>query len=549
MIQQKSLLSVGTIIRGPQNKAYTIEGVLGQGGFSSVYLVRDQLTGQHQFALKELSIPRSTEEFNLTFEAEVLMRLQHPSLPHIYEVFEDTTSNRTYLLMDYIEGMDLETLREVQANKHYPLILVIVLMSPIVEAISYLHAQTPPIVHLDIKPANIIVPTESHDTFLVDFGLAKEYIKDKTTNIFRFGTPGYAAPEQYGQGTSLQTDVYGLAATIYTLLTGSVPPDAITRSFNKQASDPLKRVDLLNPAIPAAIGKILHKALSLQPEERYASVGDFWKNFTLAAEMQAIGTTPLPVTAPLPHPAQPASALEQPIIPIPDLPDSDSPTLSRQPAAEEEQPVAPIPDHWTITPSAEQEQTHDHARPMVLPMMSLVMLLLVVIGIAATQFLSRPAHTLHTPPPTAHAQDHASSGTSSNTCITSNTRISNEAHSQAVACASPAGVTPSATSTMPTKYSSIPSPTSHASSSIALTPSTIPTAPHVSSTPSTTVPTASAINPTPSPVNQASHTTPPASTPTPTSSASPTAASTPSVVNSVLSTLRHASTPANIPSP
>src|SRR5205807_9096870 len=128
----------------------TVEDILGQGGFSSVYLVRDQLTGQHPFTLKELIAPKSQEKLNLTFEAEVLMRLHHPSLPHIYEVFEDTSCNRTYLLMDYIEGKDLGTLREEQANKRYPLILVIVLMSPIVEAISYLHSQTPPIVHRDI---------------------------------------------------------------------------------------------------------------------------------------------------------------------------------------------------------------------------------------------------------------------------------------------------------------------------------------------------------------------------------------------------------------
>ena len=369
MIQQKSLLSVGTIIRDAQDTAYVVEDILGQGGFSSVYLVRDQLTGQRLFTLKELVAPKSQKKFNLTFEAEVLMRLHHPSLPHIYEVFEDSSCNSTYLLMDYIEGKDLETLREEQANKRYPLILVIVLMSPIVEAISYLHAQTPPIVHRDIKPANIIVPTKSRDAFLVDFGLAKEYIKNKTTNIFRYGTPGYAAPEQYGQGTSLQTDVYGLAATIYTLLTGTVPPDAVTRSFNKQAGDLLKRADQHNPAVPPAIGKILNRALSLQPEKRYASVDKFWKEFTMAAEINAISgnetKTPIPQTM-----ISSLPVLEQPTTPFPTL------------------PVTPLPLQLaTVSSAALQSPVRQFRRPAMLIVLSILILLVLGMVIGSISWL------------------------------------------------------------------------------------------------------------------------------------------------------------------
>jgi serine/threonine protein kinase len=84
-------------------------------------------------------------------------------------------------------------------------------------------------VHRDIKPSNIIVPARGGEAVLVDFGLAKEYVIDNTTTLIRHGSPGYAAPEQYGSGTSPQTDIYGLAATLYTLLTGTVPIDAITR--------------------------------------------------------------------------------------------------------------------------------------------------------------------------------------------------------------------------------------------------------------------------------------------------------------------------------
>jgi serine/threonine protein kinase len=525
VIQQRSQLPVGTIIRGMQNKAYTVEGILGQGGFSSVYLVRDQFTGQHQFALKELITPKSQEKLHLTFEAEVLMRLDHPSLPHIYEVFEETSSNHTYLLMDYIKGKNLETLREEQANKRYPLIFVIVLMSPIVEAISYLHSQQPPIVHRDIKPANIIVPTESRDAFLVDFGLAKEYIKDKTTNIFRYGTPGYAAPEQYGQGTSLQTDVYGLAATIYTLLTGTVPPDAITRSFNKRASDPLKRADQLSPTIPAAIGKILTRALSLQPEKRYASVDNFWKEFIMTAEISAIGghetrdSLPQTIISPLPP-------LEPPTRP--------SPT----------QPVTPLLVQLTTTPLAAQRSPVRQSRRPALPIL-LRILILIVLGIAIGS-LSWLFLGSHNTSPTTSTRHHTSV-VSTETCIPSQTQIAS--------CSSPVASTPSTTSATSSKNHStspIATPTlaaahptlssiGHSSATTTPTPSaTNHSSPTTTPTPSTTSPTPSTVTPTPSTTHHSSPTT----TPTP-----PTATPTSSAANSILSAANHAPSAINIQVP
>lgn len=301
---------MGAIVVDGRGEQYIVEDLLGQGGFSSVYKVRDLRTRQHLFALKELINPTREEKRNLTFEAEVLKRLNHPSLPHVYPVFEDTGRNRVYLLMDYIEGKNLEVFREEQKNKHFPLVLVILIMNPIVKALSYLHGQNPPIIHRDIKPANIIVPLEAGDAYLVDFGLAKEYVADKTTSVLRYGTPGYAAPEQYGQGTNPRTDLYGLAATIYTLLTNTVPIDALTRSVNQRGGDPLKRADRVNPALPAAIGQILERALSLRSEDRYASVAEFWHEFSMAAELHSIGgleaidTTPLPTEPAIPVPAK-----------------------------------------------------------------------------------------------------------------------------------------------------------------------------------------------------------------------------------------------------
>src|SRR5438105_6562871 len=101
------------------------------------------------------------ERARFAFECEVLKRVDHSALPHVYRVFEDDKNNRAYLLMDYIEGPNLETLRQQQPEKCFPLPRVMSIMAPIIDAVSYLHRHHPPIIHLDIKPANMILPTDA----------------------------------------------------------------------------------------------------------------------------------------------------------------------------------------------------------------------------------------------------------------------------------------------------------------------------------------------------------------------------------------------------
>src|SRR5258708_12634984 len=117
-----------------------------------------------------------------------------------------------------------------RTKKRSPVELVLTLLAPFVDAVIYLHQQDPPILHRDIKPANIIVPPDGSIATLVDFGTAKEYLPENTTSIFRYGTPGYPPIEQYSPEsiTDMRTDVYDLAATLYTLLTPLKPPHPVT---------------------------------------------------------------------------------------------------------------------------------------------------------------------------------------------------------------------------------------------------------------------------------------------------------------------------------
>src|SRR6266566_5009197 len=151
-------LKLGATIRDPSGGRYVIEGLLGKGGFGAVYLVRERRDKRRQFALKEVINPNKQDRERFIFEGEILKRLYHRALPRVYRIFEHGKLKRVYMLMDYIKGKNLETLRKEQPEQRFSLSLVLSLMAPIVDALIYLHHQEPPIVHRDIKPENIIVP-------------------------------------------------------------------------------------------------------------------------------------------------------------------------------------------------------------------------------------------------------------------------------------------------------------------------------------------------------------------------------------------------------
>jgi eukaryotic-like serine/threonine-protein kinase len=265
---------------------YIIEDLLGQGGFGAVYRVRDRRVKGNVFALKEVESPERHQRESVLFEGEVLRRLDHRALPRVYRVFEEPKSNRVCILMDYVAGPNLEKLRLQQPEKRFPLPEVVRMMTPIVDALTYLHAQQPPIIHRDVKPSNIIVPTSGEDAVLVDFGIAKEYDEDSTTTAIRHCSPGYGAPEQYVSGTATQTDVYGLGATLYTLLSGVVPIDALYRitRMSVNRADPLPPVHEVQESIPISISEALQRAMAINSNDRFAAVAELWSIVQAAAD-------------------------------------------------------------------------------------------------------------------------------------------------------------------------------------------------------------------------------------------------------------------------
>ena len=304
MQELETTLPIGHVIR----ERYIIEDLLGKGGFSAVYLVRDGRVKQNLYALKEVIDPEKKDRTRFLFEGELLRRLEHRALPRVYRAFEDEAQRRAYMLMDYIEGPNLEMLRNEQPEKRFSLPQVLSIMAPIMDAVGYLHRQNPPIIHRDIKPSNIISPISGEEAALVDFGIAKEFNPESTTTAVRHCTPGYGAPEQYRLGTTTRTDIYGLGATLYTLLTGVTPADALYRMTNLGIGedDPLEPINKQVPALAQHIAIAIHRALAINSNDRFATVEEFWQALN-ARSIQQLLTAP--IVDPATSPTQPKIAI------------------------------------------------------------------------------------------------------------------------------------------------------------------------------------------------------------------------------------------------
>ncbi len=315
MQEVHTTLPPGSIVGG----RYLVEELLGKGGFGAVYKVRDQRVRQNLFALKEVIDPSKQERKRFVFEADLLRRLDHPALPRVYYVFEDDKNERAYMLMDYVEGSNLEVLRRHQPNMRLSVPQILNIMAPIMNATSYLHNQLPPVIHRDIKPANIIVPTSGNEAVLVDFGIAKEFHPDSTTTAVRHASPGYAAPEQYGVGTNTRTDIYGLGATIYTLLTGIVPADAFYRITNlgSKGIDPLESIHRYAPDVPQYIADAIYRAMAVDINDRFPTVQDFWQELNAYAVDDSHSPVPFVIPGPTVTQSRPAPLIT-PVVPVHD---------------------------------------------------------------------------------------------------------------------------------------------------------------------------------------------------------------------------------------
>jgi len=255
-----------------QNR-YLILRQIGGGGMGVVYLAEDTRLSGRQCAIKEISpaqlAPQDRNWAIQAFkqEAQMLARLSHPGLTAVTDFFPE--EGNWYLVMEYVVGETLEARLRRAPGGRLPLAEVLNIVRQLCNVLEYLHSQTPPVVFRDLKPGNVML-TPQGEVKLIDFGIARFFKPGQTRDTMLLGTPGYAAPEQYGGlgQCDARTDVYGLGVLLHQMVTGHDPTQAVTPF-------PLPPVGSLMRGLPEHVERAISQATQVQPEYRFASVVDF----------------------------------------------------------------------------------------------------------------------------------------------------------------------------------------------------------------------------------------------------------------------------------
>jgi serine/threonine protein kinase len=247
---------------------YRIERALKQGGSGAVYLAWDTRWGDSACAIKEL-LPRGPQspeeaayaERSFKKEVEVLTALQHPHIPKVRDFFSE--DGHRYIVMDLVRGPSLQDeLIECHQQTGQPLDpeKVALDMLQVLQTLRYLHEQNPPIVHRDVKPANLIRDEPTGKVKLVDFGTAR--IVDSAALQTRVGTMGFGAPEQMLGRAEPRSDIFSVGVTLYHLCTGQLP--------SAKQFEPLH---LDRPGY-AGLSRIIFRATQVKASQRFGSASE-----------------------------------------------------------------------------------------------------------------------------------------------------------------------------------------------------------------------------------------------------------------------------------
>jgi WD40 repeat protein/serine/threonine protein kinase len=259
-------------LQGVLLKGYKLEEQIGSGGFGAVYRA-DQATVGREVAVKIILPSYSNNaDFIRRFESEAYLvaRLEHPHITPLHDFWRDPTG--AYLVMRYLRGGSIQ---QSLQNGPYELNAISQLLDQIASALDFAHRND--VIHRDIKPGNILLD-EDGNAYLADFGIAKDLAgttDNKTSPDAVVGSLDYISPEQArNEPVTPRTDIYSLGVTLYEMITGEHPfkdASSIERLY-KHLTDPLPAILNLEDDVHDAINKIIQKATTKNPENRYTDV-------------------------------------------------------------------------------------------------------------------------------------------------------------------------------------------------------------------------------------------------------------------------------------
>ncbi len=295
---------------------YEIVGKLGAGGLGVVYEARHVISQRAEAMKVLLPSQTGTAEMVERFRREVqlLATLNHPNIASLHNAFY--YQDQLVMVMELIHG---ETLRDRSRRTAMPLSAVLNYASQILSALSFAHQAG--VVHRDIKPSNVMI-TESEVVKLLDFGIA---ISDRsiglTTPGFLLGSLSYMSPEQLnGEKATTRSDIYSVAVTLYEVLTGRLPFTGATNyeiMLGHLQRTPVTPTEV-NAVIPPAVSQAVMRALSKDPQERFATANAFHAallGMSPAAEqtLPLRNAPPAAATATMPQSTRPAPSAPTPL--------------------------------------------------------------------------------------------------------------------------------------------------------------------------------------------------------------------------------------------
>jgi serine/threonine protein kinase len=267
---------------------YEVVRELGKGAMGVVYLAKDPVIGR-LVALKTIRVSAhadddETKEFQQRFvrEAQAAGILNHPAIVTVHDIGQDDTGGTSFIAMEYVEGNNLkEVLSQGRALSFEQ---IGDLVTQVADALDFAHSKG--IVHLDVKPANIIL-LEGNRAKITDFGIAKIASggANLTTTGQFLGTPNYMAPEQIkGAPVDGRTDIFSLGICLYECLTRRKPfgGDSLTSISYKIVHEPFPPLHEINPTIPEGFSDVVARCLAKDPAKRYQRGRD------LAAALRAV---------------------------------------------------------------------------------------------------------------------------------------------------------------------------------------------------------------------------------------------------------------------
>jgi len=262
------------------NDRYQIERKLGQGGFGTVYLATDNKVVSRKIVVKVLHTENLTNDWTkkkFQQELEALGRIDHPSVVGVLDS-GDTEDGRPYIVMQYIDGVSLRSLLTSEGMNFKRAAKII---KQVGKALTAAHQAG--ILHRDLKPENIMIQTLEDDEYVkvIDFGVAKvrnSVVDVVTSKDVAVGTIAYMSPEQLSaQPVVQQSDIYAMGVIAYEMLTGKRPtnPESAFQLLELQRSGVRVKPSDLRPGLPADAEKVILRALSFEPQNRYERARDF----------------------------------------------------------------------------------------------------------------------------------------------------------------------------------------------------------------------------------------------------------------------------------